>query len=110
MVGFAVAHEEAGLQIGGDLPADVGHCALAIAGRMALVAIEFGIGIGQEVIDIAADAAPADPALLVAAAAGFVVQLHARRVATAAADVVDGPAQCQRAAFEAVGTAQHFHA
>ncbi|MNU35597.1 hypothetical protein D3C71_241990 [compost metagenome] len=109
MVGFAVAHEEAGLQVGCDLPADVGHRALAIAGRMPLVAVEFGIGISQEVVDVTTDAAQADAAFLVATAARFVVQLHAGRVAATAADVVDGTAQRQRAAFEAVRPAQYFY-
>ncbi|TGP35522.1 hypothetical protein EN871_33690, partial [bacterium M00.F.Ca.ET.228.01.1.1] len=50
-------------------------------------------GVCHEVINIAAHAAPADAALLVATATGFVMQLHARRISTAAADVVDGTAQ-----------------
>ncbi|KAG1080737.1 hypothetical protein G6F40_015761 [Rhizopus arrhizus] len=77
---------------------------------MVLVTVEFGIGVGQEVVDIATDTPPADPALLVATAAGFVMQLHARRITAAAADVVDGTAECQRAMLETVGPAQHFHA
>ncbi|KAG1182841.1 hypothetical protein G6F35_015505 [Rhizopus arrhizus] len=38
------------------------------------------------------------------------MQLHARRITAAAADVVDGTAECQRAMLETVGPAQHFHA
>lgn len=38
------------------------------------------------------------------------MQLHARRITTAAADVVDGTAQRQRPALEAVGAAQDFDA
>ncbi|KAG0919112.1 hypothetical protein G6F31_021243 [Rhizopus arrhizus] len=88
----AVGKEEARLQLGRELPADVCHRALAVATGMVLVTVEFGIGVGQEVVDIATDTPPADPALLVATAAGFVMQLHARRITAAAADVVDGTA------------------
>ncbi len=110
VIGFAVAHEETRLQVGRDLPADVGHRALAVAARMALITIELGIGVGQKVIEISVDTAPADAAFLVATAAGLVMQLHASRITAAAADVIDGTAQRQRAALETIGAPQHFHA
>ncbi|MNV14092.1 hypothetical protein D3C71_1047660 [compost metagenome] len=108
VIGLAVTHEKAGFQLRGDLPAEVGHRAFAVAGGMALVAVRFGVGVGQVVVDIAAHPAVADAALLVATAARFVLQLQPGRIAPAAAHVIDRTTQRQRAALEAVGAAQHL--
>ncbi|MNK64567.1 hypothetical protein D3C87_838110 [compost metagenome] len=75
-----------------------------------MVLIAIGICIGQRhvVIEVAEHLPGADLALLIAVAAGGIAHLQFRRVVAGVADVIDGAAQCQRAAIKAVGAAQHF--
>ncbi len=108
VLGLAVAQDQARAEVRAELPAEVGHRALAAAAGVRLVAVGAAVDQVEVVVEVARDAAHAQAGIAVAEAAAFQPQLGAGRIQAAAADVVDRPAQGQRTAVEAVGPAQHL--
>ena len=77
---------------------------------MILIAVGFAVGEGEVVVEIAQHLTGGDVALLVTVAADFIAQLQLGRGVAGVGDVVDGAAQSQRAAVEAIGTTEHLGA
>lgn len=76
MIGFVIVYEEVCLQGGCDLLVDVGYCVFVVVVCMVLVIVEFGIGVGQEVVDIVVDVILVEVMFLIVMVVGFVMQLY----------------------------------
>ncbi|MCY1396348.1 hypothetical protein D9M71_113170 [compost metagenome] len=109
VVGLAVAQVEARFQVRVEAITEVGDHALALAGRVVLVAVGVCVGHGHVVIEVTQHLSGADLTLLITVTARCVAYLQLRRVVAGMTDVIDGSAQGQGTAVETVGAAQHFH-